>query len=105
MDKYLVTLIYLGLIGIICGIALGIASIYLYVKTDERVAKVKDMLPNLDCGACGYPGCLGMSKGLIKGEANMTQCRPSNQETKEKIKNYLLEMKEIDKNNSAPKSV
>jgi len=102
MNQYVVTLVFLGGIGIVCGIALGIASIYLYVKTDERVAKVKDMLPNLDCGACGYPGCLGMSKGLLKGEATMVQCRPSNQETKEKIAKYLKEMKENDKNNSAP---
>ena len=61
-------LIALGLIGAILGLLLGIADKYLQVKVDERLTKVNEMLPNFNCGACGYPGCSGFADGVLNGE-------------------------------------
>ena len=66
-------LIALGLIGAILGLLLGIADKYLQVKVDERLTKVNEMLPNFNCGACGYPGCSGFADGVLNGEIKSSE--------------------------------
>ena len=41
-------------LGAILGLGLGIADRFLAVETDERVEKVSSMLPNYNCGGCGW---------------------------------------------------
>ena len=83
-------LIALGLIGEVLGLLLGIADKYLQVKVDERLTKVNEMLPNFNCGACGYPGCSGFAGGVLNGEIkSLKQCKPMKPAAREKIKEYL----------------
>ena len=37
------------------------------VEEDPRVAEVTEMLPGINCGACGFPGCAGMANALVEG--------------------------------------
>lgn len=77
-------------IGGLLGLLLAIAHKYLSVKEDERINKVKEMLPNANCGSCGYAGCSGLAEALVKGELKkVSQCRPSKPEARQKIKEYL----------------
>ncbi len=80
-----------GILGLIIGLLLGIAAIFLAVKVDERVQKVYEALPHFNCGACGYPGCQGMAEGLLKSEVPISNCKPSKPAQKEKIKEILDE--------------
>jgi len=52
-------------IGAVCALVLCIASKFMYVKIDERIVKIEELLPGANCGACGYPGCSGYAKALI----------------------------------------
>lgn len=64
-------------IGLLLGLGLAIASIVLHVKEDERIKDVEKMLPNYNCGACGYPGCHQMAESLVSGkENNLGKCKP-----------------------------
>ena len=79
-------------IGAVLGCVLGIANQYLRVEEDNRIGEVTEMLPGANCGGCGYPGCSGFASALVEGEANkVSACVVSNQETREKIANYLNE--------------
>ena len=79
-------------IGAVLGCVLGIANQYLRVQEDNRVGDVTEMLPGANCGGCGYPGCSGFANALVEGKANkVSACVVSNQETREKIANYLNE--------------
>lgn len=79
-------------IGAVLGCVLGIANMYLVVEEDNRVTEVIDMLPGANCGGCGYPGCSGFANALVDGEVTkVSGCVVSNQETREKIVNYLNE--------------
>ena len=60
-------LILAGL-GLVLGVLLVIAEKLLHVEEDPRIAEVEKMLPNANCGACGFPGCHGMAEALVKGE-------------------------------------
>lgn len=68
-------LILLGL-GAILAIVIFVATKFLYVKEDERIAEVVKMLPNANCGACGHPGCQGFAEALVSGkETKVSKCR------------------------------
>ena len=60
--------------------------IKLHVKTDPRVEEVLNVLPRLDCGACGYPGCAGYAKGVIENPGDLIgKCSPGGGAVSEKI--------------------
>ena len=63
-------------IGLVCGIVLALASHFMAVKTDEKKEAVRDCLPGVNCGACGYTGCDGYAAALAKGEAEINLCIP-----------------------------
>ncbi|HHY63479.1 MAG TPA: ferredoxin, partial [Clostridiaceae bacterium] len=39
-------------LGLVFGLGLSYASKVFEVKVDERIAKVREMLPGANCGAC-----------------------------------------------------
>lgn len=51
----------IGIVGILAGILLGVASEKFKVKVDEKEIKVREALPGNNCGGCGYPGCDGLA--------------------------------------------
>ncbi len=81
--------IIIGIVGLVIGLLLGVASIIFAVKVDERVQAVYEALPHFNCGSCGYPGCQGMAQGLINSEVPISNCKPSKEEGKLKIKGIL----------------
>lgn len=64
----------IGIVGIIVGLFLGIASVIFKVEKDERVDAVLKALPGNNCGGCGYPGCEGLANAIVKNEAKVNQC-------------------------------
>jgi len=90
MNSIVITaVIVIGIVGLIIGVLLGIASIVFAVKVDERVQAVYEALPHFNCGSCGYPGCQGMAQGLINSEVPISNCKPSKPEGRQKIKQIL----------------
>ncbi len=66
----------LGGLGLVFGVALALAEKFLHVEEDNRIEEVEKMLPNANCGACGYAGCHDMAEALVKGEAKkVTLCK------------------------------
>ncbi len=76
-------------IGLLLGIVLAIAAIILRVPVDERVESVKEILPGVNCGACGYSGCTGYAEALCKGDAANGLCAPGGTEVIGKITELL----------------
>ena len=52
----LYALLCMGGLGLIFGIGLAIASKVFAVKTDPRVEAIMEVLPNANCGGCGFAG-------------------------------------------------
>jgi electron transport complex protein RnfB len=70
----------LGQIGLVAAIALGWASKKFAVDVDARELAVNEVLPGVNCGACGYPGCSGYAGAVVKGEAPINLCPPGGSE-------------------------
>lgn len=64
-------------LGLLAGLGLAIAAKVLHVKEDERIEAIAKMLPNANCGACGYAGCKALAEAIVKGEEEkINKCKP-----------------------------
>lgn len=52
-----VSIIVLGVIGLLAAILLYIAAKRFYVSEDPRIAEIEEILPGANCGGCGFSGC------------------------------------------------
>jgi len=66
--------IILAVIGLSLGLFLAIASDVFHVHKPEQLVKVEELLPGANCGACGYPGCVGLAEAIYKGEEEPNKC-------------------------------
>lgn len=74
-------LLILAGLGLLLGLGLAIAAKVLHVKEDERIDEVAKLLPNANCGACGFPGCRGLAEAIVKGEEQkVSRCKPGKKE-------------------------
>lgn len=77
-------------LGAALGLLLGIAGKFFHVEIDTRVEQITDMLPGLNCGACGFPGCEGLANALVSGEAKSpTLCKPSTPAHRDRITAFM----------------
>ena len=67
-------------IGLVLGGILGWASIKYHVAEDPLVEKIDAVLPQTQCGQCGYPGCKPYAEAIAKGEAAINKCPPGGTE-------------------------
>jgi electron transport complex protein RnfB len=96
----MIAFLILGIIGIVLGILLVIASKYLYVEEDTRVEEVTKLLPGYNCGACGFPGCSGFADAIVNGKVDrLNHCKPGKEDKNFKpILEFLKQSdEEIDK--------
>lgn len=80
-------------LGVLFGLGLAVASKVFHVEVDTRVEDITNMLPNANCGACGYPGCAGFAEAIVGEVAeSLSQCKPGVKSGKpEAIRKYLDE--------------
>ena len=66
MSLILIAVISLGAIGLVSAVILFAASKKFAVYEDPRIAQVAAVLPQANCGGCGYPGCTGFADACVK---------------------------------------
>lgn len=74
MQEMLIPIGILGALGALFAGLLGVAAKAFYVEIDETEARVREVLPGANCGACGYPGCDGYAKAVAEGKAPVNLC-------------------------------
>ena len=87
--EILIAILVLGILGLIFGIGLAIASKKFAVAANPKLDEVQHLLPGSNCGTCGNPGCFGFAESLISGKSVVEGCRVCNDESKEKIAKIL----------------
>ncbi|HBG95629.1 MAG TPA: electron transport complex subunit RsxB [Chromatiaceae bacterium] len=61
------------------GLLLGYSAIRFHVEGDPIADQVDTLLPQSQCGQCGYPGCRPYADAVASGEAEINQCAPGGQ--------------------------
>ncbi|MBB5019191.1 electron transport complex protein RnfB [Chitinivorax tropicus] len=80
MGSLLTALLVLGGIGLALGIVLGYAAVRFKVQEDPLVEQIDAVLPQTQCGQCGFPGCKPYAQAIADGEADINQCPPGGDE-------------------------
>ncbi|SUT94954.1 electron transport complex protein RnfB [Actinobacillus lignieresii] len=68
-------IIAIAVIALIFGAILGYSSIKLKVEADPIVEQIDALLPQSQCGQCGYPGCKPYAEAIANGD-QITKCVP-----------------------------
>lgn len=76
-------------IGLVCGLILALASHFMEVKEDEKKKALRECLPGVNCGACGFTGCDGYAEALANGKAPTNKCVPGADAVSKKISEVL----------------
>jgi len=84
----LIAIIVLGILCLLFGALLGYAAIKFKVEGDPIVEQLDALLPQTQCGQCGYPGCKPYAQALADGES-INKCAPGGEETIKKIADLL----------------
>jgi electron transport complex protein RnfB len=69
-------ILLLTLLALAFGIGLGYAAIRFRVEGDPVADKIDAILPQTQCGQCGYAGCRPYAEAIAAGEADINQCPP-----------------------------
>jgi len=70
-------------------IVLLIASEKFKVEVDPEVERIHQVLPNLDCGGCGFAGCMEYAKAILQEPGLLGKCSPGGPATSAKIADML----------------
>ena len=85
----LIAFIVVVAIGLIASILLSLVSHYFGIEKDKRVSEIREMLPGVNCGACGFKGCDDYAKALAEGKAKPNLCIPGAKALAEELGAYL----------------
>ena len=77
----LTAILMLSILGGIFGLILGYAAIRFHVDEDPVVDQIDKILPQTQCGQCGYPGCKPYATAIAQDEADINQCPPGGETT------------------------
>lgn len=72
---WLVLLLF-GILAGLFGLLLGFAAIRFKVESDPLIDRIDSILPQTQCGQCGYPGCRPYATAMANNEADINQCPP-----------------------------
>lgn len=84
-----ISAVSMGGIGAALAGFLAFADKKLKVEEDPRIEAIGGILPNTNCGGCGYPGCRMLAEALAKGEAPPNACVAGGSDTAKKLAEFL----------------
>ena len=91
-------------LAVVIGVVLGWSAIRFKVEGNPLAAKIDAMLPQTQCGQCGYPGCKPYAEAIATGDADINQCPPGGEDGVKKLAELLgVEAKPLDDTHGVPK--
>ncbi len=85
MSAIWIAIASISVLGLVFGIILGYASRRFAVEDDPVVEKIDELLPQSQCGQCGYSGCRPYAEAVgVQGE-KINRCAPGGEAVMLKI--------------------
>ena len=81
--------IIMFLLALVLGLALGYASLKLKVDADPIVEQIDAILPQIQCGQCGFPGCRPYAEAIATEKAEINRCVPGGGDVIQKLAELL----------------
>ncbi len=77
----LIAILVISSLALAFGLLLGYASVRFKVEGDPIVDKIDALLPQTQCGQCGYPGCRPYAAAIAAEESEINLCPPGGEVT------------------------
>ena len=104
MSGFLIAIAVMAALALLLGAVLGAASVRFRVEGDPLVDKIDAVLPQTQCGQCGYPGCKPYATAIAGGEAGINRCPPGGEDGIRKLADLLgVEFVPFDADAAQPK--
>lgn len=84
-----ISAVSMGGIGAALALFLAYADKKFQVEEDPALEAIASILPNTNCGGCGYPGCRMLAEKLLAGEAPPNACVAGGNDTAKKLAEVL----------------
>ncbi|AWL11437.1 Electron transport complex subunit [Saliniradius amylolyticus] len=81
-------LIAIGALALVFGLILGYAAVRFKVDSDPLVDQIDEILPQTQCGQCGYPGCRPYAEAIANGD-DINKCPPGGEATIKKLADLM----------------
>ncbi|GEA51671.1 electron transport complex subunit B [Vibrio inusitatus NBRC 102082] len=88
MEAILIAVVALVALAALFGGLLGFASIRFKVEADPIVEQIDSILPQTQCGQCGYPGCRPYAEAIANGD-EINKCPPGGEATIQKLADLM----------------
>ena len=85
MNAIWIAKISLSLLALVFGALLGYASRRFKVEEDPIVEQIDELLPQSQCGQCGYPGCRPYADAVGNHGEMINKCAPGGEQTMLKL--------------------
>ena len=93
-----------GAFALASGLILDIAQKVFHIEGDPMVDKIDALLPQTQCGQCGYPGCKPYATAVASGEEEVNHCVPGGERTMLQIADLMgVEPKAVEEEAAAPR--
>jgi len=89
LESMIFPVISVGSLAIIFGVVLGFSARKFHVEKDPNVDNIVRILPGVNCGGCGYPGCAVFAERVVSGEASYNACPPGGESAATEIAKFL----------------
>ncbi|MDG9671761.1 electron transport complex subunit RsxB [Hahella sp. CR1] len=80
MSIVVIAVLALSALALTFGAVLGFASVKFKVEGNPIVDQIDGLLPQTQCGQCGYPGCRPYAEAIANGDA-INKCPPGGEAT------------------------
>jgi electron transport complex protein RnfB len=77
----LTAILAFAILAVTFGLLLGYSALRFHIEGDPIADQVDAILPQTQCGQCGYPGCRPYAQAVAKGEAEINKCVPGGEAT------------------------
>ena len=84
-ETYVLPILIFAVLGLLAGVLLTVASKVFEVKVDERIEKISEILPQANCGACGFAGCGDYAAAIVEKGAPTNLCKPGGMDTSAQV--------------------
>lgn len=87
--EVIIPIITMAVLGLLFSTGLVVAYQRLRVEEDPKIQEVSEILPQANCGACGYSGCRAFAEAVVKGDIAANGCPVGGKDVAQQIADTL----------------
>lgn len=90
MDNLIYTILTLCALGVLSAVILFLVARKFHVEENPLINDTESMLPGVNCGGCGFPGCRAFAEALVDNyDISALYCPVGGTDTMNRIAEYL----------------